>query len=92
LATLSSCASSAASAGETSFARQMIGVTRCDWARGRAWRRTAASGSVSSTDSGISAMPVPEPTQATMAWYEPRSSTRVVAALVSPSQRCSRRR
>ena len=46
---------------------QMSGVTTCDIAYGRRCCRTSALFTVSSTDSGMSAMPVPDATQATMA-------------------------
>ena len=61
-------ARSASTDGNTSPCRHTRGVVifACDF--GIACRSTCASGIVSSTDSGTSAMPVPEETHATMAW------------------------
>ena len=58
----------------------------------RQWRCTWEASSASRTDSGITATPVPEATQATIAWYEASSSTRRRWRLPGPSQRSRTRR
>ena len=58
----------ASTGGEISPCRQTSGVVMLASAFGIACRSTCVSGIASSTDSGTSAMPVPEATHATMAW------------------------
>ena len=59
---------SASTGGEISPCRHTSGVVILACAFGIACRSTCVPGIVSSTDSGTSAMPVPEATHATMAW------------------------